>query len=61
MIALIAAEKENCIQKCEEYEMLIMGHLVPKDDDDSKGAVIEVRTGTGSIIMNIEMTSLRFF
>ena len=59
MIALIAAEKESCIKKCEEYEMLIMGHLVPKDDDDSKGAVIEVRTGTGSSIINMHTPSLR--
>lgn len=47
MIAFVRAEKETYVQKCREYEMLIMNQLVPKDEDDNRGAVIEVRTGTG--------------
>lgn len=47
MISMIQSEKEGYLKTCEDYEMRIMNQIVPKDVDDNKGIVVEVRTGTG--------------
>lgn len=48
MVQLIVIEKEERTAVFEEIEQQIISHLVPKDRDDAKDVVLEVRAGTGT-------------
>ena len=49
MMELITTEREKYLNQYKECELSVMNQLAPKDDDDNKGAVLEVRTGTGTV------------
>ena len=45
------AEKdlEELKQKKEKYESQLKVFLLPKDEDDDKNAIVEIRAGTGGL------------
>jgi protein subunit release factor A len=47
LLSLIDAERKPNIEKLRECEESIVRQMVPKDEDDDKGVVLEVRSGTG--------------
>ena len=47
MLSLIQLEKDEYLQSFGELEDQMMTQLVPRDVDDGKGVVVEVRAGTG--------------
>lgn len=47
MIELVRSEREELTQVKSNVEEQLMETIVPKDLDDGKGVVVEVRSGTG--------------
>tara|TARA_B100001123_G_scaffold208269_1_gene235781 strand:- start:73 stop:1149 length:1077 start_codon:yes stop_codon:yes gene_type:complete len=49
MIQLAKTELVNLSQKKEKYEKILKLYLLPKDEADSKNAILEIRAGTGGL------------
>ncbi len=49
MIDLAKKDLEDLIAKKEKYESDLKMFLLPKDEDDNKNAIVEIRAGTGGL------------
>ena len=49
MIQLAKNELNELIKKNESYEKILKLYLLPKDEADSKNAILEIRAGTGGL------------
>jgi len=49
MITLAQSELIQLLNKKEEYEKKLKIYLLPKDEADSKNAILEIRAGTGGL------------
>ena len=49
MIQLAKNELSQLLKKKNEYEKILKLYLLPKDDADSKNAILEIRAGTGGL------------
>ncbi len=49
MIDLAQKDLNDLIQKKEKYENDLKIFLLPKDEDDNKNAIVEIRAGTGGL------------
>ena len=49
MIDLAQKDLEELIKKKEKYENELKVFLLPKDEDDNKNAIVEIRAGTGGL------------
>ncbi len=49
MLQLAKNELEELIKKNEDYEKILKVYLLPKDEADSKNAILEIRAGTGGL------------
>ena len=49
MIDLAQKDLIELIEKKEKYENALKLFLLPKDDDDEKNAIVEIRAGTGGL------------
>ena len=49
MIDLAQKDLDDLINKKEKYENDLKLFLLPKDDDDNKDAIVEIRAGTGGL------------
>ena len=49
MITLAQSELTQLLNKKEEYEKKLKIYLLPKDEADSKNAILEIRAGTGGL------------
>jgi len=49
MIDLAQKDLNELIEKKEKYENDLKLFLLPKDDDDNKNAIVEIRAGTGGL------------
>jgi len=49
MIQLAKNELNELIKKNESYEKILKVYLLPKDEADSKNAILEIRAGTGGL------------
>ena len=47
MLAMIQKEVDEYTTKVTQLDETIMSELVPKDEDDERPVVLEVRSGTG--------------
>ena len=47
MIEMAKKDLNELIEKREKYENRIKIFLLPKDEDDDKNAIVEIRAGTG--------------
>jgi len=50
MVELAQAEREGSMEALDELDAKIVTLLIPKDTADERGAVLEVRAGTGSCL-----------
>ena len=49
MIELAQKDLNELVKKKEKYENDLKLFLLPKDEDDNKNAIVEIRAGTGRI------------
>ena len=49
IIDLAQKDLNDLIKKKENYENDLKIFLLPKDDDDNKNAIVEIRAGTGGL------------
>ena len=49
MIDLAQKDLDELIKKNEKYESDLKLFLLPKDEDDNKNAIVEIRAGTGGL------------
>ena len=49
MVDLAQKDLNELIQKKEKYENDLKIFLLPKDEDDNKNAIVEIRAGTGGL------------
>ena len=49
MIDLAQKDLNDLIEKKEKYENDLKVFLLPKDEDDNKNAIVEIRAGTGGL------------
>ena len=49
MIEMAKKDLNELIEKREKYENRIKIFLLPKDEDDDKNAIVEIRAGTGGL------------
>ena len=49
MIQLAKNELNELLKKKQSYEKILKVYLLPKDDADSKNAIVEIRAGTGGL------------
>ena len=49
MIQLAKSELNQLLKKKQSYEKILKIYLLPKDEADSKNAIIEIRAGTGGL------------
>tara|TARA_X000000950_G_scaffold217152_1_gene261306 strand:+ start:2302 stop:3378 length:1077 start_codon:yes stop_codon:yes gene_type:complete len=49
MINLAQNDLNDLIEKKEKYENALKVFLLPKDEDDNKNAIVEIRAGTGGL------------
>ena len=49
MIDLAQKDLNELIEKKEKYENELKVFLLPKDEDDDKNAIVEIRAGTGGL------------
>ena len=49
MIDLAQKDLNELIEKKEKYESELKLFLLPKDEDDEKNAIVEIRAGTGGL------------
>ena len=49
MIELAQKDLNELITKKENYENELKVFLLPKDEDDNKNAIVEIRAGTGGL------------
>ena len=49
MIDLAEKDLDELIKRKEKYENDLKVFLLPKDDDDNKNAIVEIRAGTGGL------------
>ena len=49
MINLAQQDLNELIENKEKYENELKVFLLPKDDDDDKNAIVEIRAGTGGL------------
>ena len=49
MIQLAKNELNELLKKKQTYEKILKVYLLPKDDADSKNAIVEIRAGTGGL------------
>ena len=49
IIDLAQKDLNELIKKKEKYENELKVFLLPKDDDDNKNAIVEIRAGTGGL------------
>ena len=49
MISLAQKDLEELLKKKEKYESELKIFLLPKDEDDNKNAIVEIRAGTGGL------------
>ena len=49
MVELARKDLENLKKKEQEYENKLKIFLLPKDEDDNKNAIVEIRAGTGGL------------
>lgn len=54
MVELAQLEREGSMEALEELDAKIVTLLIPKDTADERGAVLEVRAGTGSSFLSCE-------
>ena len=47
MVELAKKELDELLEKNKTYEKILKIHLLPKDDVDTKNAILEIRAGTG--------------
>ncbi len=47
MLALAEEERASLVQSLEELEQALRLHLLPKDPNDEKNTIVEIRAGTG--------------
>ena len=47
MIQLAKKELNELLEKNQTYEKILKIHLLPKDEADTKNAILEIRAGTG--------------
>ena len=47
MLAMIEGERSSCLEALAACEERLTRQLVPRDEDDDRGVVVEVRAGTG--------------
>ena len=50
MLSLIVADITENEKLLEDCESRISNQLVPKDSDDERGVIVEVRAGTGTCV-----------
>ena len=48
MAALARQEREDALELLREVDHRIINNLAPRDVDDDRGVVVEVRAGTGT-------------
>jgi len=49
MIQLAKSELNELLKKKQSYEKILKAYLLPKDEADSKNAIVEIRAGTGGL------------
>ena len=49
MIRLAKSELNELLKKKQSYEKILKVYLLPKDEADSKNAIVEIRAGTGGL------------
>ena len=49
MIDLAQKDLNDLIKRKEKYENELKVFLLPKDEDDNKNAIVEIRAGTGGL------------
>nr|AAR37562.1 peptide chain release factor 1 [uncultured marine bacterium 313] len=49
MIQLVKSELNELLKKKQSYEKILKVYLLPKDEADSKNAIVEIRAGTGGL------------
>ena len=49
MIQLAKSELNKLLKKKQSYEKILKVYLLPKDEADSKNAIVEIRAGTGGL------------
>ena len=49
MIQLAKSELNELLKKKQSYEKILKIYLLPKDEADSKNAIVEIRAGTGGL------------
>ena len=49
MIELAQKDLNELVKKKEKYESELKVFLLPKDEDDNKNAIVEIRAGTGGL------------
>ena len=49
MVQLAKSELNQLLREKDEYEKVLKVYLLPKDDADSKNAILEIRAGTGGL------------
>ena len=49
MIQLAKSELNELLKKKQSYEKILKVYLLPKDEADSKNAIVEIRAGTGGL------------
>ena len=49
MVELAQKDLNELLEKKEKYENDLKVFLLPKDDDDNKNAIVEIRAGTGGL------------
>ena len=49
MVQLAKTELNELVKKNDSYEKILKLYLLPKDEADSKNAILEIRAGTGGL------------
>ena len=47
MALLAAVERDDAMRRVDQLDQQILKMLIPRDNDDDKGVILEVRAGTG--------------
>jgi peptide chain release factor 1 len=57
MLQLAQEERMVCEAELAEIEGEIVKYMTPKDEADERGIILEVRAGTGIVVMQLHCTS----
>ena len=59
MVQLAKSELNVLLKKNDSYEKVLKLYLLPKDEADSKNAILEIRAGTGGLEATLDRKSTR--